>query len=125
MLLSLQAIRAVTGKRVHHKLKRFAPSTSNPALFDEIDMLEGPLETFLDYVHRHVRGEQGSISLKHTEKEGGLVEVDTAKDVVYAIDIDLPRLLPRNHRDFQRNFRMKQIMPGGEWCMMSHVSMQS
>lgn len=119
----------MTGNRIHHKLKRFTPSESNPALFDEIDMLEGPLDIFFDYIQKHLLGEQGSTSLRNIEKmdetNDEIIDVDTAKDVVYAIDIDLPRLLPKNHLDFQRNFRMKQIMPGGEWCMMSHVSVPS
>ena len=40
----------------------------------------------------------------------------------YMIDVDLMNLLPKAYDDFQRNFKLPGILPGGAHCMMSAVS---
>lgn len=51
-----------------------------------------------------------------------VVELDVVKDVLYMIDLDMPKFLPRAFADFVSNFKMKEILPGGKWCMMNAVS---
>ena len=40
--------------------------------------------------------------------------LDVVKDVVYMIDLDLPRLLPDTDADFKAHFKMPEILPGGK-----------
>uniref|UniRef100_A0A7S2YQT9 JmjC domain-containing protein n=1 Tax=Entomoneis paludosa TaxID=265537 RepID=A0A7S2YQT9_9STRA len=53
------------------------------------------------------------------DDEGKRVEINVDKDVLYMIDLDLPRIFPANYDDFVGNFKVKEILPGGEWCMMN------
>jgi hypothetical protein len=50
------------------------------------------------------------------------LELDVVKDVVYMIDLDMPKLLSTTYDDFVANFKLKRILPGGKWCMMNAVS---
>jgi hypothetical protein len=38
------------------------------------------------------------------------------------IDVDVMKLLPHAFEDFQRNFKLPGILPGGSHCMMNAVS---
>jgi hypothetical protein len=59
----------------------------------------------------------GASSTKRTD-----LELDVVKDVIYMIDVDMPAILSKLYDDFIANFKMKQILPGGKWCMMNAVS---
>lgn len=41
--------------------------------------------------------------------------------VKYMIDLDLVGKLPNLHNDFQSNFKLPGILPGGLHCMMNAV----
>jgi len=47
--------------------------------------------------------------------------LDVENDVIYMLDLDMTKLLPRTYQDFIDNFKIKEMLPGGDWCMMSKV----
>jgi hypothetical protein len=54
-----------------------------------------------------------------------VLELDVVKDVIYMIDLDMAKILPRTYDDFVENFKMKEILPGGKWCMMNALPASS
>ena len=48
--------------------------------------------------------------------------VNVDREALYMIDVDLVKLLPEAYADFQRNFKLPGILPGGSHCMMNAVS---
>jgi len=122
-LWDLRTIQKESGSRVHHKFKRY--TKTNPAVYSEMDdLLEGPMGTFVDYLGAHVNHlendttEESSFGFR-TEK-GEPIQVNS-KEVIYMLDLDLPRILPRHFSEFSRNFKLHEIMPGGDWCMMNAI----
>ena len=91
-------------------------------------MLEGSIGSFLEYVSRHQNvdssdeDQEGEETIEFRDPWGSAVPVDAKNDAVYMIDLDLPRILPLNYDDFLDCFKVKEILPGGKWCMMNSVS---
>jgi hypothetical protein len=46
---------------------------------------------------------------------------DVSKSVIYLIDLDMPKLLPKTYADFKSSFRLNDILPGGNACLMHLV----
>ena len=36
-------------------------------------------------------------------------------------DVDLPQVLHEVEEQYQRTFKIQEILPAGAWCMMNHV----
>ena len=67
------------------------------------------------------RGEKDSIFI-FKSFDGGKITIDVIKTVLYLIDYDIIKLLPRLYEDFKRCFRLSDdLFPGGKQCMMSSV----
>jgi hypothetical protein len=47
--------------------------------------------------------------------------IDVVIDVLYMIDVDMIKLLPCLYADFRFAFKMKEILPGGDWCLTNAV----
>ena len=56
----------------------------------------------------------------HLEKDH---EIDVTEVVLYMIDFDLVKLLPKLYEDLQNNFKLPGCLPGGAHCMMNAVSL--
>jgi hypothetical protein len=107
---------------MHHKFKRFQQVGGGE--YVEMDgLLEMPIEQFLNYLDRREAALDGAADANLVISTPGQprLELDVIKDVLYMIDLDLPRILPRTFDDFVSNFKMKEILPGGKWCMMNAV----
>ena len=48
-------------------------------------------------------------------------EIDFEMDSLYAIDIDMPKFSPKHLLSFQEAFKLPEVLPGGEWCLMNEV----
>jgi hypothetical protein len=47
---------------------------------------------------------------------------DTSHDQSISMtDVEMTRHFPQFNRDYKQKFKMKEILPGGDWCLMSHV----
>jgi hypothetical protein len=55
----------------------------------------------------------------HDGKERSVNVVD---DVLYLIDYDFPKLLPKLYDDFVEKFKLPDCLPGGSHCMMNSVN---
>jgi glutamyl-tRNA reductase len=95
-------------------------------------MLEMSIEQFFEYLdcRKAAMAKDNSdaddadtkLVISSTTAGQPVVELDVVKDVLYMIDLDMPKFLPRTFDDFVSNFKMKEILPGGKWCMMNAVS---
>jgi hypothetical protein len=125
LFIHSQAIRTSIGYRTHHKFKRF--QRKGEGEYEEMDgLLEMPIEQFFNYLDQREAALDGTADANlviATPTPGQPhLELDVIKDVLYMIDLDLPRILPRTFDDFVSHFKMKEILPGGKWCMMNAVS---
>ncbi|KAL7553995.1 hypothetical protein ACHAWF_017589 [Thalassiosira exigua] len=64
-------------------------------------------------------GVEDEFSFINSEGQSDSVNVD--REALYMIDLDLVKLLPLAFEDFQRNFELPGILPGGGHCMMNAV----
>ena len=47
---------------------------------------------------------------------------DPTKVVIYMLDMNMERYLRLSDKEFKAGFKLPEILPGGAWCMMHHVS---
>ncbi|KAL7579289.1 hypothetical protein ACA910_013969 [Epithemia clementina (nom. ined.)] len=126
-LWDFNTIERTAGDRSHHKFKRFVKNQDNPALFVETDhMLEGRIGTYMEYLNRREKFQSKKHDIDSSDLDfrgpgGTRVQIDAQCDVIYMIDFDLPRILPRHSDDFTENFKLSEILPGGKWCMMNSL----
>ncbi|KAL3799181.1 hypothetical protein ACHAW5_005458 [Stephanodiscus triporus] len=57
-----------------------------------------------------------------TDSDGKEITVDVENEAIYMIDVDAMKLLPHAFEDFQLNFKLPGILPGGSHCMMNAVN---
>jgi len=78
-----------------------------------------------DYV-RHLTilmGESPTSPFSYESEDGQEVKFDNAMDAVfYMLDVDMTKHLPTMHDTFEKEFKLKEILPGGPWCMINSVS---
>jgi hypothetical protein len=46
---------------------------------------------------------------------------DVSEKVFYAYDMDMTQCVPKLLAQFSDNFRLREALPGGEWCMSREV----
>jgi hypothetical protein len=50
------------------------------------------------------------------------IQAKDVYDVVfYMVDVDMPKLLPMMDKEYKDRFKIKEMLPGGAWCMMNSV----
>jgi len=78
-----------------------------------------------DYV-RHLNilmGESPTSPFSYKSEDGQEVKFDNATDVVfYMLDVDMTKHLTTMNATFEKDFKLKEIQPGGSWCMTNSVS---
>lgn len=60
-----------------------------------------------------------------SQANGMEVAIDVRTDVIYMTDLNLPTGLPELNDKFRSNFKLPQLLPGGEWCSQFQVSNRS
>ena len=53
---------------------------------------------------------------------GSRHSIDVCDDVLYMIDFDMVKLVPKLYEDFVDSFEIPEILPGGKHCMLNAVS---
>ena len=114
----------------YHKFRRFDKTVSaeGSVSFVERDgFVDMPGEDFLKYLEL-ARAASRSDATQPTDlftfhdSKGTKQTVDPSQVVFYMTDVDIPKLLPELNDYYQEIFKMKEILPGGTWCMMNRVS---
>jgi hypothetical protein len=123
LFIHSQAIRTTIGYRTHHKFKRFQQVGGGEHV-EMNGLFEMRIEQYFNYLERREAALDGAADSYLVISTPGqpVLELDVVKDVLYMIDLDMPKFLPRTFDDFVSNFKMKEILPGGKWCMMNAVS---
>ena len=84
--------------------------------------------TVTDYV-RYLElfyGDNNDEPFSYTNENGTTISISNVKDVVfYLLDVDMSQKLSHFDQDFKEAFKMKEILPGGEWCLLNYVSTDS
>ena len=77
---------------------------------------------YVEYI-RILTGDHPDKPFSYKDQDGHIITVEKTSDVVfYMLDIFMPRLFTSFNNEFESNFKMKELLPGGEWCMLNPVS---
>jgi hypothetical protein len=110
---------------VHYKFKRFQQSTKEAWRYEEIPgLLKMTISQFFEYLEQKKKAvaKGGAATDDDTKMKLSKTTLDVVKDVVYMIDGEMARIAQNLLDKFNANFKMKKILPGGEWCMTNAVS---
>lgn len=135
--LALGNIREQLGDEFYHKFRRF--DQVGPNEYMEVDgMLSMRLTKFMEYLERrrkYLNRDYAVDDPKSSEVEatddcqftfkdhkGKDQSINVVKTILYMIDFDIVKLLPKFHHHFSSSFKLPGIMPGGTHCMMNSVS---
>jgi hypothetical protein len=79
---------------------------------------------YFTYLDKHYGRESDPwFSIQHKHKYGEeLLTLDATQVVVYMIDVDMPDKLPIFNSWYKEHFKLKEALPGGDWCVMHWVS---
>ena len=71
----------------------------------------------------HLQQEIESSSFSFCDGRGKMHQVANIADVaLYMIDCDMPKYLPMLNEDYRGRFKVKEILPGGSFCMMNSMT---
>ena len=124
--LLLKELRLDFGNEVYHNYRRFDRVTDDEGFVTYRTTNSGvtPLKV-KDYVRYLTTwmGESPSSPFSYKDENGLEVKFDSATDVVfYMLDVDMTEYLTKINSSFETEFKMKEILPGGAWCMVNSVS---
>ena len=121
----------LAGNEYHHKIKQFEqimhPGDDNQTLFKELDgFVSMKISDYFSYLDKRAKSKSDDdtftfIPFDKTDP----VTINLQRTGLYMIDFDMVKLLPRCHDNFLESFKLKGILPGGEYCMMHSVSTSS
>lgn len=112
------------GDGPYHKFRRFNKVVKdNLVTYMEQDNFGSmhPTEYFKFLDKHYGRDTDQSFAYKDN-KEGSLLTIDDSSEVVfYMIDIEMPTKLKQLDTWYKESFKLKEILPGGDWCVMNPV----
>ena len=126
-LWSQAAINHVCGNRWYHKFRHFQWDPVKETYMEQNGYLSMKVGDFCKYL------DQRECFLNHKNDKDKVfqfftgqtppreIKLDVEKDVIYMLDLDMSKLLPQMYQDFINSFKIKEMLPGGEWCMMNKV----
>ena len=127
-------MRACIGSQYHHKVKSFHKIKTTPrnsvstgesnGLYEETSWHSMRFDDYFDYLD--IKREKGQPRKKSnfafTDSEGRREKIDVDETVLYMLDVDMVKMLPRSYENFQQNFQLPGILPGGKHCMMNALN---
>jgi hypothetical protein len=115
------------GNAPHYKFRLFekTKTSCSTIIFQERDgfwcMRPSDYFTYLD--KHYGRNTDPMFTLqKKTDEVILTVTLDATNVVLYMIDVDMPAKLPALHSWYREQFKLKEVLPGGDWCVMHWVS---
>ena len=121
--IPLDAIRENFGEWPYHKFRRFVRKSVNGFSFLEKQngFVSMKLPDFVTYLR--LRQANKGAPFSFCDAGGKEHRIENVADVVlYMIDCDVPKFLPKLNEDYRDHFKIKKILPGGKFCMMNSVS---
>jgi hypothetical protein len=124
------------------KFRRFKRCQSPKTGFTDYEEMDGYVtmnvkKDYLNYVARKVYGGsdfsscafdlQTPIETKADAGSEAAVTTDLKTNAppddlsIYMTDVEMARYFPQFDKEYKQKFKMKEILPGGKWCLMRHV----
>jgi hypothetical protein len=102
------------------------------ASYEEVDgySVRNVSSDYLNYLAQSVYGAAefdsctfDSHTIADSMEMSGPIESDDSvnEQCIYMTDVEMATHFPRFDRDYKLQFKMKEILPGGTWCLMNHV----
>ena len=129
------------GDRSYEKFRQFMPRYDDSGVL-EYEEQDGYTtlnvkHEYLNYLARYVYGGSDfhscEFDLQQTKSSAVVAEetLDSAVDdagitdnqepCIYMTDVEMATRFPSFDRLYKKKFKMEEILPGGNWCLMSHV----
>ena len=112
------------GDQTYHNFRRFnRVEQEGFAYYRAEDSGVTPMKVkeYVRYLNT-LMGESPTSPFSFQEEDGQEVRFDKATDVVfYMLDVDMTNHLLKIDEGFQSEFKLKEILPGGKWCMLNSV----
>jgi hypothetical protein len=110
----------------HHKFRRFEKrEMKGTMMYQEVDgyvtMTVASFISYLDMLHGDRETPPSFVVYDHRGRPETITSKEASRYVFYMIDVDMPKTLVHIYEDYKRNFKMKEILPSGAWCMLNHV----
>lgn len=122
-LLELEYLEAAFGNQIHHKFRMFSKKTEG-GYEEKPDGLSMRATDFFKYLEMKMTEDGDCKKLfRFSDGDGKRHEINADNVSIYMIDCDLPKILPLLHDKYIAHCKMRAILPGGEMCMMSAVSL--
>jgi hypothetical protein len=116
-------LRTGFGTEPYHKFKAFVYDKKTKTFVEQENYVVMYVKDYIRYLEAHEKDHCDDLTFRYRDDNGKEQKfVDVTKIVLYMIDVDMPKYLPMFDRQYKTNFRFKEILPSGEWCMMNKVS---
>lgn len=122
------------GQYFHHKIRKFSrlkdPHDGSNIIssFREDDgFIDMKISDFIDYLETRSNLNEESdpqfLTLSQLkDSESPKAKIDIFNTGLYMVDFDLVKLLPPWYDDLLKKFKLTDLLPGGDHCMMNSVS---
>eukprot|EP00977_Amphora_coffeiformis_P024058 scaffold14974_cov195-Amphora_coffeaeformis.AAC.65 len=126
-LWSQAAVNQACGNRWYHKFRHFRWDPVKESYVEQNGYLSMKVGDFCKYLCQrdcflnHKNDHDKVFRFVNGQTPQQEIELDVENDVIYMLDLDMTKLLPQTYQDFVDNFKIKEMLPGGEWCMMNKV----
>jgi hypothetical protein len=120
----LESVERAFGDDPYHRFRQFdRVEEDGHVSYNEHDgYISMKVSDFLSYLAILRDPATGDRLFSYVDATGSQQTIADALNVVYyMIDVDMPKFLHQLDEEYKQNFKMKEILPGGAWCMMNHV----
>lgn len=119
------------GDRHHHKFRRYR--FDGKEYKEEPGMLAMRLCDFFKYITQRETAQKEKennkdgilkpdVVIEARKKDKSVIPIDPNTDVLYMLDLDMPRQLPQLDTSLHSEFKVPHVLPGGAWCSLNQVS---
>lgn len=119
----------VCGSAMFHKFRRYDRVSTEDGVVTYQECFKGfvsmKVSSYIAYLDLLQNAGEGSNSkrFRFEDSTGIQHEIeDVAEVVFYLVDMEMEKHCHKLDEWYKRDFKMKEILPGGAWCMMNHVS---
>ena len=112
------------GDQTYHNFRRFNRVEQEGFVYyraEDSGVTPMKVKEYVRYLNT-LMGEYPTSPFSFQKEDGQEVQLDKATDVVfYMLDVDMTNHLLKIDEGFQSEFKLKEILPGGKWCMLNSV----
>lgn len=123
--LLIKELQLSFGDRVYHNFRSYhRTQVGSVVTYKPAEKMVTPMKV-RDYVRylNILRGENPNVNFSYVNDKGKEVRFKKATDVVfYMLDVDMTEHLLNVNAAFKSEFKLKEILPGGRWCMTNQIA---